>query len=151
MKLIISLLAPLSIGFIGSYFTADSIADWYTTLKKPFFTPPNWLFAPAWTVLYIMMGVSFYLLWKQKSFADNKNLLKLFLVQFMFNAVWSPVFFGLKSPFLALGVILLLWLCLAALIAKLWKKFRTAAWLLVPYLMWVSYAAALNLAIVWLN
>lgn len=151
MKLIISLIIPLAIGFAGSTSTASAIDNWYPTLNKPFFTPPNWLFGPVWTLLYIMMGISFYLLWKQKDFSKHPAILKLFILQLALNGFWSPVFFGARAPLPALVILLALWAALLALILRLRRINRTAALLLIPYLVWVSYAGALNAAIVWLN
>ncbi|MBD3250366.1 MAG: tryptophan-rich sensory protein [Candidatus Pacebacteria bacterium] len=151
MKLIISLLTPLLIGFVGSLTTTSSVQSWYPTLTKPPLTPPSWVFAPVWTSLYLMMGFSLYLLWSRHRTQKNQKLLYLFLGQLGLNAIWSPVFFGLKLPSLGLIIIAALWISLLTLIIKAWKQHRLAAALLIPYLLWVSFASYLNLAIVWLN
>jgi len=135
----------LVIGFISSFATQSSVNDWFTTLNKPSFNPPNWLFAPVWTVLYIMMGVAagivwargFYHLWVQTA-------LYHFGFQLLLNAAWSIVFFGLKEPFWALLVILTLLIVLSITIKRFKVVSTTAAWLLVPYLLWVCFATVLN-------
>ncbi|MBU2948698.1 TspO/MBR family protein [Zobellia uliginosa] len=135
----------LVIGFISSFATQSSVNDWFTTLNKPSFNPPNWLFAPVWTVLYIMMGVAagivwargFYHLWVQTA-------LYHFGFQLLLNAAWSIVFFGLKEPFWALLVILTLLIVLSITIKRFKVVSTTAAWLLVPYLLWVCFATILN-------
>jgi len=135
----------LVIGFISSFATQSSVNDWFTTLNKPSFNPPNWLFAPVWTVLYIMMGVAagivwargFYHLWVQTA-------LYHFGFQLLLNAAWSIVFFGLKEPFWALLVILTLLIVLSITIKRFKVVSATAAWLLVPYLLWVCFATVLN-------
>lgn len=142
----ISLLA----GFIGSFATTPAIPTWYQSLNKPIFNPPNWLFAPVWTLLFILMGIAAWLVFI-KGNQQKSQALKLFFIQLVFNTLWSILFFGLKSPTLALGEIIILW----ALIYKTQKAFlkqdKLAGWLLVPYLAWVSFAAILNLSIVVLN
>lgn len=137
-------------GLIGSVFTFDSIPTWYALLNKPFFSPPNWVFGPAWITLYTLMGLSLYLvLEKQKGKKLASPAVVIFTVQLALNAIWSIIFFGMKAPMLAFFEIVLLWLAIAATILK----FRTidvrAAYLLIPYILWVSFASLLNL-FVWL-
>lgn len=152
MKLVISVVGCELVGILGAVFTADAIPNWYATLDKPFFAPPNWVFGPVWTLLYFMMGVSFYLLWKQ---GWQKKKVKLagqyFLAQLALNFIWSPIFFGLRAPELALVVIIAMWALIVLTIRQLLPLSRPAAWLLVPYLLWVSFATLLNAAIAVLN
>ncbi len=131
----------------GAALTAVSVRTWYQTLSKPAWTPPDWLFGPVWTALYLMMAVAAWLVWRRTGRSTGRTALGLFAAQLALNAVWSPLFFSLHSPGIALVDILLLW---AAIAATLWSFSRIsalAASLLVPYLMWVSYATALNCAI----
>ncbi len=144
-KLLLSILLCEGAGLIGSIFTFNSVTSWYPTLVKPFFNPPSWVFGPVWTILYILMGVSLFLVW------DKKVNLKWFWIQLVLNALWSIVFFGLKSPSLAFAVIILLWISIFHTIGAFGKINKTAAYLLWPYLAWVSFALLLNLSIVILN
>ncbi|MBS9463973.1 tryptophan-rich sensory protein [Flagellimonas sp. 389] len=148
----ISVIICLLIGFLSSFATQSSVNDWYLTLSKPSFNPPNWLFAPVWTLLYIMMGVSAGIVWS-KGFHHIwvKTALYHFGFQLLFNALWSIVFFGLQSPFWALLVILTL-LTLIILTMKWFSVVsKTAAILLAPYLLWVGFATLLNYKIWELN
>lgn len=151
-KLLIAIIGCELVGIIGSVFTISAIPTWYVTLNKPFFSPPNWLFGPVWTLLYLLMGISFYLLWqngwKSKKVKEARNY---FLAQLFLNFIWTPIFFGLKSPGLALVVIVAMWIFIVMTIEKLKPISKPAAYLLVPYLLWVSFATALNAAIVILN
>jgi tryptophan-rich sensory protein len=125
--------------------------EWYASLQKPPWTPPGWIFGPVWTALYTIMGVAAWLVWKRGGFARQGKALSLFLGQLLFNALWSPLFFGMHNPGLALADLLLLWLALAATLAAFWKARPVAGALLVPYLAWVSFAGALNFALWRLN
>jgi translocator protein len=151
IKLVISCGVPLAVGFGGSFFTANSM-DWYKTLNMPAFNPPGWIFAPVWTILYLLMGISVFLIWK-KGFAEKAERIALacFVFQLFLNAIWTPIFFGIKQPLIALVDIILLWLALAATIIYFYKVSKVSAFLLVPYIMWVSFAAVLNAAIYMLN
>ncbi|AEM69991.1 TspO and MBR like protein [Allomuricauda ruestringensis DSM 13258] len=142
----------LLIGFLSSIATQSSVNDWYLTLNKPSFTPPNWLFAPVWTALYIMMGISAGIVWsKGYHHIWVKTALYHFVFQLLLNALWSIVFFGLKNPLSGMVVILAL-LTMIILTIKWFKVISNpAALLLVPYLLWVAYAAALNYKIWELN
>ena len=148
----IGILVCLLIGFLSSIATQSSVNDWYTTLNKPSFTPPNELFAPVWTALYIMMGISAGMVWsKGYHHIWVKTALYHFVFQLLFNALWSIVFFGLKNPLLGLVVILIL-LTLIILTIKWFRIIsRPAAYLLVPYMLWVGFAAVLNYRIWALN
>lgn len=152
MKMIVSILIPQVIGGLGAFFTAPAIPSWYATLKKPFFQPPNWLFGPVWTILYLLMGVSFYLIWTktedQASFNQARNV---FILQLALNFLWSALFFGLKSPGLALLEIIYLWLVILVNLVVFFRLSRPAGLLFVPYLAWVSFASILNLSVFLLN
>jgi translocator protein len=151
-RLIASIALSLSAGFIGSFFTVDAIDTWYTTLNKPWFNPPNWIFGPVWTFLYILMGISFYIVWtSKKKSGDKRTATTFYLLQLALNTLWSILFFGLQSPTMALLEIVFFWLSLFFTITWFSKISRTAAYLLYPYIAWVSFAAILNGAIVWLN
>ena len=136
-------------GAIGAIFTFNAIPTWYAALAKPSFSPPNWIFGPVWTALYIMMGIAAYLAWKQGKKADFA--LKIFGVQLILNTLWSILFFGLHSPALGLACIALLWLSIAWCIKLFCNLDKRAAYLLLPYILWVSFASLLNLAIWMLN
>lgn len=125
--------------------------EWYAALRKPTWNPPNWIFGPVWAALYITMAIAAWLVWKRGGFRGQRTALLLFLAQLLFNALWSPLFFGLQSPALALVNILLLWLALLGTTAAFWRARPIAGLLLVPYLAWVSFATALNFAIWNLN
>jgi len=152
MKLAISIIGCELVGLLGTVFTASSIPTWYAGLNKPFFSPPNWIFGPVWTLLYAFMGISFYLLWKKgwgkKSHVDARNF---FLAQLAVNFIWTPIFFGLRSPILGLITIVLMWILIVVTMKKLYPISQNAFYLLIPYLAWVSFATALNAAIVFLN
>ncbi|MCX6770968.1 MAG: tryptophan-rich sensory protein [Candidatus Micrarchaeota archaeon] len=147
--LIAAIVVCLLAGAIGSIFTFSAIPTWYAALAKPSFSPPNWVFGPVWTALYILMGVSAYLAWKQGKKADFA--LKIFGVQLFLNALWSFLFFGMRSPALGFAGIVPLWLSIAYCIRLFWPLDRKAAYLLLPYMAWVSFATLLNLAIWMLN
>lgn len=125
--------------------------EWYATLRKPSWNPPAWVFGPVWTALYTMMAVAAWLVWRRGGWAAQRRPLALFLVQLALNAGWTPLFFGLKSPGLALAEIGLLWLAIVGTLIAFARVSRAAAWLLAPYLAWVSFAAALNFALWRLN
>ncbi|MDE2498581.1 MAG: tryptophan-rich sensory protein [Alphaproteobacteria bacterium] len=144
------ILAPFLAGAIGAYFTMPNIATWYAFLTRPWWTPPAYVFGPVWTALYALMAVAIYLAWRSGG-AERRLIASVFVAQLVLNALWSIVFFGMHSPAMALAVIAMLWLSIAWLIMLVAPRARTAAWLLVPYLLWVSYAATLNLGIVVLN
>jgi len=143
----------LAVGYISSIVTRENIPTWYALINKPFFTPPNWVFAPVWTLLYIMMGFAAGSVWN-KIDTDEANVKKaflFFLIQLALNALWSFLFFGLQNPFLASIEIILLWL----MIFETYKQFKSidklAANLLLPYLVWVSYATLLTISVWYLN
>jgi tryptophan-rich sensory protein len=153
VKLVICCAVPLLVGIMGSLLmTADTLGNWYANLHKPFFNPPIWIFGPVWTTLYIMMGISAYLVWRKG--LDSKIVriaLGCFIVQFFLNAIWTPLFFGLRSPMLGLIDIVLLLNAIIVTVFAFSKISRPAALLLVPYLVWVSFATILNASIYLLN
>lgn len=149
-QLLLSLGLCLGVGLVGSIFTSPAISTWYSTLNKPFFTPPNWVFAPAWTLLYIMMGVSLYLVWISKS-KLKKDAINIFFAQLGLNVFWSIIFFGLRNPILALVDIIALWIAVFLTIRSFYKVNKLSGNLLIPYILWITFATVLNLSIVILN
>lgn len=152
LKFIISILICQSAGIFGSVFTVEAVTDWYSTLTKPTFAPPDWVFGPVWIILYFLMGVSLYTVWVSESKPKIRNAFFIvFGIQLTLNALWSLLFFGLKSPILGLIDIILLDIMVIVTIiyAKSISKF--AALLLVPYLVWIIFASILNFAIFLLN
>lgn len=139
----------LGIGFIGGFATQTSIDSWYATLNKPSWNPPNWVFGPVWTLLYIMMGIAAWLVWKTRDRIGPAMV--LFGVQLVFNLFWSLIFFGLRSPGLALIEVVFLWGSVLLTMLAFFGRQTVAGWLFVPYLAWVSFAAVLNFAIWSLN
>ncbi|RXR21295.1 tryptophan-rich sensory protein [Flavobacterium amnicola] len=153
-KGIISVTACLLVGFLSGFATQSSVKTWFPTLVKPFFNPPAWVFAPVWTVLYVLMGVSFAIIWSNEKSSSGENKRKamfLFGMQLLLNALWSILFFGLCNPFLAFIEILLLWLLIFETIKAFGKIDSLASKLLYPYLAWVSFATVLNGSIWYLN
>jgi tryptophan-rich sensory protein len=136
---------------IGSSVTLPQIDGWYVGLAKPSFTPPNWVFGPVWTLIYLTMAIAGWLIWYRYGLSEARVALSLFAVQLVLNVLWSVLFFGLQRPGIALVDIVLLWLAILATLAAFLRLRPAAGWLLVPYLLWVSYAVALNAAIVQLN
>ena len=141
-KLIISLIIPQLAAIIGGLFTAKSIPTWYATLIKPSFNPPNWLFGPVWTILYLLMGVSLYLIWNSQK--DFKVALIIFGIQLGLNLLWSILFFGLHQPLWAFIEIIFLWIFIVLNIIFFYKISPVAGLIQIPYLLWVSFAALLN-------
>jgi translocator protein len=152
LKLLGSFVVVLAAGGIGSLATMRAIPTWYQGLKKPPFNPPEWLFGPAWTVLYLLMAVAAFLVWKQGfNSAGVKLALALFLVQLVLNALWSVFFFGLRSPLAGLVDIVLLWFAILGTIILFFRVSIPGGILLLPYIAWVTFAAILNAAILRLN
>ena len=153
IKIAIALLVCLAVGYSASTVTRPSVETWYPTLIKPIFNPPNWIFMPMWTLLYILMAVAAGLVWdkiKEQNDVVKKALL-FFIIQLTLNAIWSYLFFGLKNPLLALIEIALLWLMIYETYLKFLKINKTAGYLLIPYMVWVAFAGILNASIWWLN
>lgn len=139
-------------GIIGSVFTTPSIPGWYSGIIKPDFNPPEWVFGPVWTTLFALMGIAAFLVWKKGlDRRDVKIALGIFMGQLVLNTLWSIIFFGFKSPGVAFVEIIFLWLAILATIIAFAKISKPAAWLLVPYILWVSFAAYLNYSIYALN
>lgn len=140
------------VGLVGTPITIAAIPVWYITLNKPFFAPPNWLFGPAWTILYFLMGVAIFIIWQRGLKSKKaKTALSYFLIQLFFNFIWTILFFGLRSPLLGLIDIIVLLFTIILTIKAFSKISKAAAYLLMPYLYWVCFATILNLAIVLLN
>ncbi len=148
-KLVLSILIVFLAAFIGSVSTFSSIPTWYASLNKPPITPPNWLFSPMWTSLYILMAVSFYLIWKNKKKA--KIAKTLFIIQLVLNALWSIIFFGLHSLLGGLIEIIFLWYFILFTIIEFREVDKRAAYLLIPYIAWVTIATILNFSIILYN
>lgn len=150
--LLYSLIICQLAGIIGSFFTSSSIPTWYAALEKPSFNPPNWVFAPVWTTLFVLMGISLYLIWNKGLKAKKvKIALTFFGIQLTLNVLWSIIFFGLKSPLYAFMEIIILWIAILLTIFKFYRISKAAAYLLIPYLIWVSFAVVLNFLILTLN
>lgn len=152
LKLIAAILVCQFAGFIGSFFTAPSVTTWYASIQKPDFTPPNWIFAPVWTTLFLLMGISLYLVWERGlEKKEVKLAISIFGIQFVLNIIWSLLFFGLQNPFFAFVEIILLWIAILATIVLFYRISGKAGLLMVPYILWVSFAAFLNYSIWILN
>lgn len=152
LKLIIAIAVSELAGIIGSVFTTPSIAGWYADLVRPEFAPPNWVFGPVWTTLFALMGIAAFLIWKRGiDRRDVKIALGVFIGQLVLNTLWSIIFFGMHSPGGAFVEIIFLWLAIFATIFFFAKISKGAALLLMPYILWVSFAAYLNFSIYILN
>ncbi|HLW30590.1 MAG TPA: TspO/MBR family protein [Brumimicrobium sp.] len=157
-KIVISALVFLGLGTLSGLCSMNGYESWYNDLNKPFFNPPAWIFGPTWTILYILMGGSFAIIWHIVAIGRYPIIVKfakrgvvIFLIHFLFNLAWTPIFFGLQMPGLALVIIFILLAFIIILIRHFFRLDRLSAFLLIPYLLWVSFATALNLAIVVLN
>ncbi len=152
-RIVLVVTSCLVIGYLSGTVTRESITTWYPTLLKPIFNPPNWIFAPVWTLLYAMMGVAGGIIWNHLE--TNKEQVKkaftFFIIQLALNALWSYLFFGLHNPLLALLEIIILWLMIFETYVQFKSINKLAGWLLIPYLAWVSFATVLNASIWWLN
>jgi len=153
IRIVLVVMTCLVVGYLSGTVTKDSIITWYPTLVKPVFNPPNWIFAPVWTLLYAMMGVAGGLIWNYLE-TDKEKVKKAFLffiIQLGLNALWSYLFFGLHNPLLALIEIIILWLMIFETYNQFKSIDRVAGLLLIPYLLWVAFATILNASIWWLN
>lgn len=150
-KAILSLAIPLGIGALGNLFTSPEIDGWYRTLEKPEWNPPNGVFGPVWTILYILMGIAFYLVWIADRRAGKKTALTLYTLQLILNLGWSWIFFSRHETGWAVVEIAALWLFILLTIFSFARFNKAAAWLLVPYISWVSFAVILNYTIWQLN
>ena len=151
LKLVACIAVPLIVGGISGYITASQITSWYATLNKPSFNPPNYLFGPVWTLLYIMMGVSLFIVLNTPEDKPRKRAAAIFSVQLFLNFCWSIIFFSLHRPDFAMAEIILLWVSIVAMIVSFFRLKPVAAYLQIPYLLWVTFASALNLSILLLN
>jgi tryptophan-rich sensory protein len=152
LTFIITIVGTLVVGSLSGLLTADAIGTWYVGINKPSFNPPNWIFGPVWTVLYILMGIAAGLVWTSGAEpAAKRRALGIYLVQLVLNFGWSLIFFGLRSPVWAFVEIILLWAAIVWCMRSFGSIHRTAMLLLVPYLLWVSFATVLNGAIAALN
>ena len=152
LKFIASVLGVELIGILGSFFTSGSIPTWFSSLTKPSFNPPSWIFGPVWTILYAMIGVSLYLILTSKAKTSLKTKAYwIFGIQLFFNFIWSIVFFGMHQILGAFAVIALLWIFIILNILAFYKISNPAGYLLIPYWIWVSFASILNFSIWWLN
>lgn len=150
VKIIISSISTLTLGIASGFSTINSINNWYQFIEKPTFNPPNWIFGPVWTILYILMGISFGLVW-HSNHINKKNALILFTIQFILNLAWSFLFFNQHLLGIAFIEIIIMWLFILLTIKSFYSINKTAAFLLIPYLLWVSFASVLNGAIWYLN
>ena len=147
----VSLVICFGAAGLGSALTTPSISGWYSALRKPSWTPPNWLFGPVWSALYLAMAIAAWLVWRRAGVSSAKIALTLFVLQLVLNVGWSAIFFTLHTPGFAFAEIVLLWLLILATAASFWPVSQAAGWLMVPYLCWVGFAAALNYAVWRLN
>lgn len=149
MRLIVCIVVCLGAAGIGSLLTTPSLRPWYEGLSKPRWNPPNWLFGPVWTILYLAMAIAAWLVWRKAGVTAAP--MQLFLMQLVLNVAWSALFFRLRSPGLAFTEIVVLWFAILATTIEFWRAVPAAGWLLLPYLIWVGYATALNFSIWRLN
>ena len=151
MRLLFCLLLPLMIGGFSGYLSASGVNDWYLTINKPSFNPPSWVFGPVWTTLYLVMGYSLYLVLKTEPSQTRTLVISLFAVQITLNFLWSLIFFRWHMMGLAFVEIVILWLCILLMALKMHQISSLAAWLQVPYLLWVGFASVLSGSLWWLN
>jgi len=152
VKLVVSIIGCQLAGYLGSLVTRPAISTWYASLKKPSYGPPDSVFGPVWISLYLLMGIAVFLVWRQTLARSGvKAALLFFVIQLILNAIWPFLFFGLRSPLLGLADILLLWLAIVLTIILFYRVATPAALLLIPYILWVSFAAVLNFGIWRLN
>lgn len=147
-KLLISISLPFLASAIGGFFTVSSVSSWYVTLVKPPFNPPSWIFGPVWSILYLLMGIALYLVWIKK---DDVKVFLIFGIQLILNVLWSILFFGAQAPLFAFIEIVFLWIAILVTIIYFYRINKFSAYLLIPYILWVSFAAVLNFAIFYLN
>jgi len=152
VKAIIAIVIPLMVGATSGFFTVTGVESWYQTIQKPSWNPPNWIFGPVWTTLYVMMGIALFLVWKEDTSEELKKIaIALFAVQLTLNFFWSFIFFNQQQPGWALVEIIAMWFFILLTIFAFAQVNKTAAWLLVPYISWVSFASILNYTIWQLN
>ena len=151
LKFLVSILLPLSLGAIAGMFTSQSVPEWYATLNRPSFNPSNWIFGPVWTTLYILMGISFFLIWKQEASKVRNRAILIFLLQLLLNFAWSFIFFYFNMIGLALVEIILLWISIVMMLVVFYKIKPIASYINIPYLLWVTFATVLNASYYILN
>lgn len=152
IKLVVCVLVCLGVSYVGSLLTTPSIPTWYAALQKPPFNPPNWIFAPVWLTLFVLMGLSAFMVWDKGLARKEVRIgLGLFVAQLALNLTWSGVFFALRSPLWAFVDIIALWILILLTTIWFFRVSRLAGMLMIPYILWVSFASVLNLAIVVLN
>jgi len=151
IKLVASLLLPLAIGGIAGIFTAEAVPGWYASLNQPTFNPPNWVFGPVWTTLYLILGVSLFLIWELPSNRERNLAILVFMIQLLFNFGWSFFFFYFKMIGVALIEIIALWIMIIVMLVQFYKLKPLAAYINIPYALWVTFATVLNGAYFLLN
>lgn len=151
LGLFVAFVACFGVGAMGGFATTSSVNDWFLTLNKPSWNPPSWLFGPVWSTLYAMMACAVWLVWKNKRFSECRTAVLFFAFHLGLNLLWSILFFGLQQPGWAFAEIILLWISILTCIALFYRHSKLASYLLVPYLMWVSFAGFLNYTIWSLN
>lgn len=151
IKLLVSLIISFSAAALGGLATASSVPTWYADLDKPFLNPPNQVFGPMWTFLYILIGISLYLVWTTETAQSKKQAYVIFGVQIGLNTLWSLIFFGLQIPWLAVAIIIALIVSIVWNMHVFWQFSRPASYLLIPYLLWVGFATYLTIGIAILN
>lgn len=150
-KLILSIAFPIFLGAIAGMFTSQAVPEWYSALNRPSFNPPNWIFGPVWTILYILMGISFFIVWKQEANRMRNLAIIVFLLQMFLNFAWSFIFFYFNMIGIALVEIILLWASIILMLILFYKIKPIAALINIPYLLWVSFATVLNASYFFLN
>lgn len=150
LKLLSSIVICFIAGIIGSLYTSNSVQTWYAYIEKPIFNPPNWLFAPVWTLLYVLIGISLFLVWESKT-KNKKKAYIFFAIQLLLNTFWSIIFFGYHNLFFAFIEIIVLWIMILLTIIEFYKISKTTLYLLLPYLLWVSFATILTFSVWQLN
>jgi tryptophan-rich sensory protein len=151
LKLLVSILLPLVLGAIAGMFTAQSVPEWYAGLNQPSFNPPNWIFGPVWTILYLLMGISLFLVWKQKASKKRNLAILIFLIQLLLNFAWSFIFFYFNRIGIALVEIVLLWISIVLMLFLFYRIKPMASYINIPYLLWVTFALVLNAGYYFLN
>lgn len=145
------LIASFSAAAVGGAATASSVGTWYRALHKPAWNPPDWIFGPVWTLLYILMSVAAWRVWRTGDSTAARRTFRWFSAQLFFNLLWSVLFFGLRSPGLAFAEVIVFWAVLVVMLRHFWQADRIAAYLWAPYVAWVSFASVLNGTVWWLN
>jgi translocator protein len=150
-KLIASLILPLGIGGIAGMFISEAIPGWYASLNQPTFNPPNWVFGPVWTTLYTIMGISLFMIWRFEASKERNQAILIFMVQLLLNFCWSFFFFYFRMIGLALTDIIMLWIMILLMLVRFYKIKPLAAYINIPYFLWVTFATLLNAAYFLLN